>query len=83
MSQGDQHDRLCELNVLEQVANICRTTIVTDAWERGQELSVHALVYGVHDGLLEALSPTISNVDECSKNLAVSLERYKDLKDIR
>jgi len=83
MSQGDQHDRLCELNVLEQVANICRTTIVTDAWERGQELSIHALVYGVHDGLLEALSPTISNADECSQNLAVSLERYKDLKDIR
>lgn len=76
LSEGDQHDRLCELNVLEQVANICRTTIVTDAWERGQTLSVHALVYGVHDGLLEALAPSVSNADECARHLATSLERY-------
>ncbi|WP_034295363.1 carbonate dehydratase [Herbaspirillum sp. RV1423] len=76
MSEGDQHDRLCELNVLEQVANICRTTIVTDAWERGQALSVHALVYGVHDGLLEALAPTVSSAEGCVKHLSASLERY-------
>ena len=76
-SEGDQHDRLCELNVLEQVANICRTTIVTDAWERGQALSIHPLVYGVHDGLLEALSPTISNADECNRYLSESLALYR------
>jgi carbonic anhydrase len=48
-------DRLCELNVIEQVTNVCRTTIVEDAWERGQELTVHGLVYDLRDGLLRDL----------------------------
>ncbi len=48
-------DRLCELNVVEQVQNICDTTIVEGAWERGQELTVHGLVYDLHDGLLQDL----------------------------
>jgi carbonic anhydrase len=47
-----RHDRLCELNVIEQVANVCRTTIVRDAWSRGQTLAVHGWIYGVGDGLL-------------------------------
>jgi carbonic anhydrase len=48
-------DRLCELNVVEQVANVARTTIVEDAWARGQELAVHGLVYDLRDGLLRDL----------------------------
>jgi carbonic anhydrase len=48
-------DRLCELNVVEQVANVCATTIVEDAWARGQQLTVHGLVYGLEDGLLRDL----------------------------
>lgn len=80
LSESDKHDRLCELNVLEQVANICRTTIVTDAWERAQPLSILPLVYGVHDGLLEALSPTISNAEQCSNYLVASMERYRDMR---
>ena len=48
-------DRMCELNVVEQVANVCATTIVGDAWERGQELTVHGLVYDLRDGLLQDL----------------------------
>jgi carbonic anhydrase len=48
-------DRLCEPNVIEQVANVCETTIVTDAWARGQELTIHGLVYGLEDGLLRDL----------------------------
>jgi carbonic anhydrase len=48
-------DRLCELNVLEQVANVCRTSIVGDAWARGQALTVHGWIYGIHDGLLRDL----------------------------
>jgi carbonic anhydrase len=48
-------DRLCELNVGEQVVNVCETTIVEDAWERGQELTVHGLVYDLRDGLLRDL----------------------------
>jgi carbonic anhydrase len=52
-------DRLCELNVKAQVANLCRTTIVQDAWSRGQSLSVHGWVYGVHDGLIKDLEMTV------------------------
>jgi carbonic anhydrase len=47
--------RLCELNVVEQVANLCQTTIVEDAWARGAELTVHGVVYGLEDGLLQDL----------------------------
>ncbi len=48
-------DRLCELNVLEQAQNVCRTTIVQDAWSRGQNVAVHAMIYAVADGLLRDL----------------------------
>ena len=48
-------DRLCELNVIEQVSNVCHTSIVRDAWERGQDLTVHGWVYGLQDGLLRDL----------------------------
>ena len=57
-------DRLCELNVIEQVANVCQTTVVQDAWDRGQELSVHGWVYGLEDGLVRDLGTTASNVGE-------------------
>jgi carbonic anhydrase len=48
-------DRLCELNVLEQALNVCRTTVVKDAWNRGQQVAVHGLIYSVADGLLKDL----------------------------
>ncbi len=57
-------NRLCELNVIEQVANVCQTTIARDAWERGQELSVHGWIYGLQDGLLRDLNFTVSAFDE-------------------
>jgi carbonic anhydrase len=57
-------DHLCELNVVEQVANICRTTVVRDAWSRGQVLSVHGWVYGLRDGLVRDLHTTASGPDE-------------------
>lgn len=53
-------DRLCELNVVRQVGNVANTTIVQDAWQRGQTLSVHGLCYGIGDGLLRNLSVTAS-----------------------
>ena len=58
--------RLCELNVIEQVANVCQTTILLDAWERGQELSVHGWIYGLSDGLLRDLSVTVTRTEEIS-----------------
>jgi len=53
-------DRLCELNVIEQVANVCQTTIVRDAWERKQQLAVHGWVYGLEDGLVRDLRTTVT-----------------------
>jgi carbonic anhydrase len=57
-------DRLVELNVIEQVANVCQTTIARDAWERGQELAVHGWIYGIQDGLLRDLKITVTNLHE-------------------
>jgi carbonic anhydrase len=63
-TEDERHRRLCELNVIEQVMNVCETTIVRDAWERGQEMSVHGWIYGLHDGLLRDLRVTINARDE-------------------
>lgn len=57
-------DRLCELNVIEQVANVCQTTIARDAWERGQELAVHGWIYRLDDGLLRDLDTTVTALRE-------------------
>lgn len=57
-------DKLCELNVIEQVSNVCQTTIVQNAWEHGQELAVHGWIYGLSDGLLRDLNIRITNQDE-------------------
>ncbi len=54
-SEEARMTRLCELNAIEQAINVCQTTIVRDAWHRGQGLSVHAWVYGLHDGRLRDL----------------------------
>jgi carbonic anhydrase len=74
---------LCELNVIEQAENVCRSTVVQDAWQRGQELSVHGWFYGLHDGLLEDLSMTVSGPDEVvpafERALATVHARYAHL----
>lgn len=58
--QDEASDRLCELNVIEQVVNVCQTTIARDAWERGQELAVHGWIYGLQNGLLRDLNVTVA-----------------------
>ena len=57
-------DRLCELNVINQVINVGRTTIVKDAWKRGQEVSIHSWVYGISDGLIRDLESSLSSSDD-------------------
>lgn len=57
-------DRLCELNVVEQVLNVCQTSIARDAWQRGQKLTVHGWIYGLKDGLLRDLDTTVTQPDE-------------------
>ncbi|HYJ48208.1 MAG TPA: carbonic anhydrase, partial [Pyrinomonadaceae bacterium] len=64
---GDERERLnklCELNVIEQVLNISRTTVAQSAWGRGQELAVHGLIYGLEDGLLRELDLCVTNQGE-------------------
>ena len=59
-------DALCELNVIEQALNVCQTTIVQDAWQRGQELVIHGWFYGLHNGLLEDLTMTVARPEDLS-----------------
>ena len=63
---GQRLDKLCQLNVAEQVLNVCETTIVLDAWDRGQTLAVHGWIYGLKDGLIRDLEISIN--DEAALN---------------
>ena len=67
-------DALVELNVLEQARNVCRTTIVEDAWQRGQEVVIHGWVYGLHNGLLEDLRMTVAGIDDIEPAHARAVE---------
>ncbi len=67
-------DRMCELNVIEQVQNVCQTTVVQDAWQRGQELSVHGFVYSIHDGLLRNLHISVSGCEELAGHYQSALD---------
>jgi carbonic anhydrase len=73
-------DALCELNVLEQSLNVCRTTVVQDAWARGQEVMVHGWVYGLHNGLINDLRMSVANpvalAEAYSQALAKLKQRY-------
>ncbi|MGI9283115.1 MAG: carbonate dehydratase [Endozoicomonas sp.] len=60
-SQEDVFERMYELNVVEQALNVCQTTIVQDAWLRGQDLTVHSWIYGLKDGLLRDLGLCVSD----------------------
>lgn len=62
----DKINLLCELNVIEQVANVCHTTIVQSAWKSGQKLAVHGWIYSIEDGILKDLDVCITNLDEIS-----------------
>ncbi|WP_339081849.1 carbonate dehydratase [Pseudomonas sp. TMP9] len=63
-SDEAQVDRLCELNVIQQVANVSHTSIVQNAWHRGQPLSVHGCIYGIKDGRWKNLNVGISSIDQ-------------------
>lgn len=69
----NRHDRLCELNVLEQVANLCQTYVVQDAWQRGQPLTVHGWIYGLSDGLMRDLGLTVTANDHLAERYNIAL----------
>jgi carbonic anhydrase len=77
MPTRDRANRLCELNVSEQVVNVAQTTVVRDAWERGQQLSIHGWVYGLQDGLLRDLLMTVSKIEELAPRLEARLASYE------
>ena len=66
-------DALCELNVVEQALNACQTTVVQDAWQRGQNLSVHAWVYGLHDGQVRDLGLDMTGSADLNERYADAL----------
>jgi carbonic anhydrase len=72
-----RHDRLCELNVLEQVANVCQTFVVQDAWRRGQPLTVHGWIYGLKDGLMRDLGFTVHRADDLLSAYLAALETLR------
>src|SRR5947209_1419975 len=77
--EAQRLNRLCELNVVEQVLNVSRTTIVQSAWGRGQELTVHGWIYKLEDGLLHDLGISITNPND----LSVAYENVAEAADAR
>jgi carbonic anhydrase len=67
-------DVLCELNVIEQVVNVAQTTVVQDAWSRGQSLTLHGWIYGVSDGLLKNLHMTASGQGDLERVYRAAVE---------
>ena len=71
----DRADLLCRLNVVEQVTNVCRTTVVQEAWSRGSRVHVHGLVYGLGDGVLRDLAVSTSSAAEVDARRAGAVAR--------
>lgn len=65
--EDERWDKMCELNVIEQVANVCHTTVVQKAWDAGRKLSVHGLIYDIRDGILKDLGICIESPKEVSR----------------
>jgi len=66
LPMANRLNALCELNVIEQAMNVCQTTVVQDAWQRGQSLAVHGWVYGLRTGLLEDLQMTVLRLEDAN-----------------
>ncbi|RJE77806.1 carbonic anhydrase [Pseudoalteromonas sp. MSK9-3] len=73
-----QCDALCELNVIDQVRNVCQTNIVQDAWRRGQNLTIHGWVYGLADGLLHELNARAAKPEQIADQYALAITQVKD-----
>jgi len=71
-SHAAKLDRLCELNVVEQAHNVCHTTVVQEAWEKGQELAVHGWIYRIQDGLIRDMNVTITGPREIAQAYRVA-----------
>lgn len=70
-----RHARLCELNVIEQVVNACQSTVVQDAWARGQGLSLHGWIYGLHDGVVRQLGLDVDSPLELAQQYPAAIAK--------
>lgn len=73
-----RHARLCELNVIEQVVNVCQTTVVEDAWARAQPLTVHGWIYSLLDGRIRDLGMSITHKDQLANKYPLALTRLQE-----
>jgi carbonic anhydrase len=71
-----QEDALCEMNVIEQVGNVALSTVIQDAWARGQPVAIHGWVYGLKDGLLKDLGVTMDRRETVVEVFAAAIKRY-------
>lgn len=81
-TETERHNRLCELNVIEQVLNVSQTTVVGDAWARGQEVAVHGWIYDIRDGILRDLGLCVKGEHEikgCTEAAHLGTSRWHDL----
>ena len=76
LPEAEQEDILCEMNVIEQVGNVALSTVLQDAWARGQKVAVHGWVYGLRDGLLKNLEVTMDRPDMVVDVFSAALKRY-------
>ncbi len=74
LPEAQRHDRLCELNVLEQVVNVCHNPVVQDAWQRGQHLTVHGWIYGLKDGLMHDFGITVHRPEDLQSRYDAALK---------
>jgi carbonic anhydrase len=77
VARDHRHDRLCELNVIHQVQNVCRSSVVQDAWAKGQVLTVHGWIYGLQDGLIRDLQATCASAPGVAQQLASAISRVQ------
>jgi carbonic anhydrase len=86
VDESRRTDALCELNVIQQALNVCETTVVRDAWARGQELVVHGWFYGLADGLLQDLKMTVTGPEDLApifeRAIATVRSRYEPARDL-
>jgi carbonic anhydrase len=81
LPQAEQEDILCEMNVIEQVGNVALSTVIQDAWARGQEVAIHGWVYGLSDGLLKDLDVTMDRPDNVVPVFSSAFKRYPRVSD--
>jgi len=82
LSPEQQEDILCEMNVIEQVGNVALSTVLQDAWARGQEVAIHGWVYGLKDGLLQDLGVTMDRPETVVSVFSAAFKRYPRMPDI-